>query len=355
MTNKVHDGSDAGSRPRPATDPAPQATGPVAAPPGNETADSIMEEPISQPVEGAADQQELQRGMLSITFVEAAEDQADETVGDSRGPGLFHRLAEREALPTKLTDVVLIPWDFLRTRRAILDGEPLYDQPELDRREKHYLGPWRFNLTETFLAGLPGLLLSWFVSLPSPFTYPSVPDLFADPNLSSEHVLLAQRIFRDWVRGLAPFFPAVVLTISAYTSGSLSLWMDDSSPERRRRARVAYLYLDGAHGLWRQMFAGFVSAMGWATGGSLGLAVGIASLTSLGLLVHESHSIVPRELFYAHGYGVAGGRWANGPWKKYLWLGLGSSGWLAATLIVVAVWTLEFFSVVLAGLRVAIQ
>jgi hypothetical protein len=122
---------------------------------------------------------------------------------------------------------------FWTTRRAILQGEPLWDYDRTQTPEK-FFGPWKFNAVQSGIAG--GLAAAITNALD--FLLPQA------PTTSLLEVTL------KWVN---PFITPIWLTCLAFLMGWGSLKKEHSSPSERARARAAYLYLDGAYGFWPEL------------------------------------------------------------------------------------------------------
>jgi len=143
---------------------------------------------------------------------------------------------------------------FWRTKRAINAKVPLYDWPIDDLLSAGYLGPWRFNATQSAISGGIASLTINAINLiddTKRIEVNSPPDL--DPALAS-----LWKITSGWVE---PFLVPIYLMTLVYIIGWGSLRNKDSKPESRRRARNAYLYFDGAFGFYSQLYVSFALAL----------------------------------------------------------------------------------------------
>jgi hypothetical protein len=138
---------------------------------------------------------------------------------------------------------------FLRTRRAVLNGDALYHFTDEQLKQRDLMGPLAFNLYETVLAAFPATLLlcllDWVWNVATTAAVADVTVLGFSDAVQSQMAAaasIANKIF-------APLLvPGIALALSS-VAGWASLRRKDSTPAARRRARDAYLYLDGAHGL----------------------------------------------------------------------------------------------------------
>jgi hypothetical protein len=138
---------------------------------------------------------------------------------------------------------------FQETRAAILAGEDLFDCSKTSLAARGLMGPLTFNLYETALAAMPGLALQSIVG----FLVPDfvVPD-DAAPLSSSFDAAAA-----DVTRLLIPFLVPTCALLLAWVAAWASLNRGDRTRSNLRRARDAYLYYDGAHGLVPEMLTSF--------------------------------------------------------------------------------------------------
>jgi hypothetical protein len=221
------------------------------------------------------------------------------------------------------------PWApfmrYERTRRAIHKGDQLYAYSKSQLRSKDLMGPWTFNLTETAAIALPITALIKLLDFIWPVT-PNIPS--GTPPLAA--AILS--IFPGVVSSLQTIVIPLTLTLVSGICARASLYAKDSTPTSRRRARDAYLYLDGAYGAVPQLcFALGISLIVWfSTRGAWTepTALTIGALTFYGW-AHTLQIVgfaVPRKLFAVNGYGgviPGSGMSANtrptnpGPLNKY--------------------------------------
>jgi hypothetical protein len=209
---------------------------------------------------------------------------------------------------------------FWKTRRAVLTGKQVWEIRSTERQSEGYLGPWKFNLFQTAIAGGCAGTLTRILDLVSPAPQPVYSPVLSNPEL--DKLFYAAKDFLD------PFSIPVLLTVFVFLVGWGSLKGKDSSRQKRERARAAYLYLDAAYGFWSQLSL----AVFWAIASShltekklgeptwlVGLFVGV-SIWQL----YVSGSKVPKLLFRANGYSNRVTRcWRrrlpnDPPWNKLL-------------------------------------
>src|SRR5207244_11073606 len=123
---------------------------------------------------------------------------------------------------------------FWKTRDAILNAEPLHDLTSKQLEEKHYLGPWKFNVVQSALCGTPSLVIFWVAGL-----------LGAMPSERPRDVTFAEI--------LKAFGIPFILMLSAYIVGRASFWKRDVTTASRKRAARIFLYLDVSYGFYPQL------------------------------------------------------------------------------------------------------
>jgi hypothetical protein len=139
---------------------------------------------------------------------------------------------------------------YFRTRRAVLDGESLFDLTSGELKARDLMGPLSFNWFETTLAALPTQMaaaLAWFVS---------GSDVYA--NLASAETGIFSTVFAKVSELLVPLIVPVTLFLAASIAARTSLRPQHRSKKAVRRARDAFLYFDGAHWLWPSAGMSFV-------------------------------------------------------------------------------------------------
>jgi hypothetical protein len=125
---------------------------------------------------------------------------------------------------------------FWKTRRAILSGLPLYDFSKKALDDEGYLGPWKFNLLQSTLSALPAVIVPFLAR----YFHISTSDADSDDILNE--------VFESFA---LPF----ILMLTAFVVGRASVWKADSTKATKKRAARIFLYLDGALGLFPQLFA----------------------------------------------------------------------------------------------------
>jgi hypothetical protein len=139
---------------------------------------------------------------------------------------------------------------YFRTRRAVLDGENLFDLTSGELKARDLMGPLSFNWFETTLAALPTQIvvaLAWFVSGSE-----------VSATLASVEPEAFSTVYTKVSELLAPLIIPGTLFLAAGIAGRTSLRREHRSKEAVRRARDAFLYFDGAHFLWPSAAASFV-------------------------------------------------------------------------------------------------
>lgn len=146
---------------------------------------------------------------------------------------------------------------YLRTRRAILEGEKLFDLSAEELRARNFMGPLALNVYETTLAGIPAAGIAWVISnrlhVGSTNVVPQVGSTFWDAALAQWYAFFP--IVRHAVTAFV--VPATLMVLAIGVSWSC-LHGSDSRPEIRRRCRNAFLYFDGTYGLFPQMVSSIV-------------------------------------------------------------------------------------------------
>src|SRR5215831_17634911 len=125
---------------------------------------------------------------------------------------------------------------FWKTLNAVSRQEPLYDYDKRRLEDAGYQGPWHFNLTQSVISGLPGLMIPVILHWAKLSTAEQTPTDTATEALQS-------------------FALPFSLMLTAYAVGRASLWKADSTKAARERAARIFLYLDGAYGLVPQLLA----------------------------------------------------------------------------------------------------
>jgi hypothetical protein len=125
---------------------------------------------------------------------------------------------------------------FWRTRTLVFQDLTLVDRTSEELGAGGYLTAWKFNLIQSCFAALPALLLKKIMD----FWLPSAKSQGAEAQVDA--------VF-SW---LWPIVVPFILFLMARMIAWGSIKRIHSSPEHRKRAARAYLYLDGAYGLYPQ-------------------------------------------------------------------------------------------------------
>ncbi|MEG4146591.1 hypothetical protein [Microcoleus sp. Pol12B5] len=199
---------------------------------------------------------------------------------------------------------------FRKTRKAILSGDKLYEWNIKELRDRGYLAPLYFNIQESVFVALPSVVIIKIID----WRYPKPPDASDDWEL-----------FQGTFGALCAFVAPFVLTLLASILAKASLKKNDLSPSKIDRARKAYLYFDGAYGLYLQGLLSLVtSLLGWAIwmsgqensqepiSSEIGLILLLFFLVLLALQSKITLWNIPRQLFKINGYSGQ-----SSPWFKY--------------------------------------
>jgi hypothetical protein len=132
---------------------------------------------------------------------------------------------------------------FMRARRRVQAGEPLFDYCADQIEKEGVLGPLSFNLYQSTMSVAPGMLIvkayQWIVPNDTADTAPSPTDDLE--RAISQLAPRAQQPADSITLPLTLFLLSVVAGWASFHSG-------DGSKEQGARARRAYLYFDGAYG-----------------------------------------------------------------------------------------------------------
>ena len=135
---------------------------------------------------------------------------------------------------------------YLNTRKLIRGNHQLWNFSKNEIQDNNLQGPWVFNLYESVLASLPISVLNWLLELIFPLS------------LDSSSLESAQQKILSF---FAPFLTPLSLMILANTASWASLRKRDYTPYKGKKAKYAYLYLDGAYGLIPQILASLFSIL----------------------------------------------------------------------------------------------
>jgi hypothetical protein len=176
---------------------------------------------------------------------------------------------------------------FWKTRDAILGEEPLYTFNKKQLEDQDYMGPWQFNFFQSSLSGFPAIMIPFVVRVIRHLVT-GAPPLKSDESLDRAFEIVNTFAF--------PF----ILMITAYIVGMATLRRSDSTKASRRLASRAFLYLDGAYGLYPQLaactfFSLYVSVPEFLQGNSFSYIISIWQLI-------VTMKTIPALLFRAVGY-----------------------------------------------------
>lgn len=224
-------------------------------------------------------------------------------------------------LPSKgSTKMILFPWlydgleralsmgKFVRTCRAISNGSHLYDESDEALDKMGYLRPLRFNLYQSGLSSLPGIIVVSILT----FLFASDPSLShgAKGLIDERADLIFEKLWDPMQAATVPF----ALLLTAMVVARASLRKKDRSPTSIARLRRAYLFFDGYYGLLPQALVGFyVAALGFTSDHpeALILHPGLDSPVIFGSIFLRiafiiqlviTFNLIPEKLFWLGGY-----------------------------------------------------
>jgi hypothetical protein len=246
-------------------------------------------------------------------------------------------MEERDESPvaevrTKVTDWFGKLRRFRATRQAILGGECLWDYDSEKLRKEGYLGSWSFDGLKTFNI----LFVIAAVEVVLSALYPG-DSAISRNKFYAIHPELVPLLERVSALVAAGWF-CIAFSMSGFLVGWGSIKPEDYTPERRGRATKAYLYLDGAHGLWSQLSWGVLAALLFYNNRAKILdpawtaIAGISVLPVFGWQAYVNAKKVPELLFRVNRYSD------DPPWNRLV---------LAYIIACVATWVLQEASVAL--------
>lgn len=154
-----------------------------------------------------------------------------------------------------LEKIIYQPHDFIinlkkfwKTKNAVRTGVPLYEWSSSQRKEKGFLGPWSLNIQETLYASLP----SGFIVKVLDFLYGRPQILSHETEQLDKRTQIFNEILKSTNQFFHSFYVPIFFTLIVLIVGWCSLKRKDSTKESRARSRKAYLYFDGAYGLFSQ-------------------------------------------------------------------------------------------------------
>jgi hypothetical protein len=242
-------------------------------------------------------------------------------------PELHDLFIPEAPIPHPVLEVATEKWAlvkrFVRTKRAVSAGQPLFDLSSAELSAGNYQNAWRFNLTESALAAAPIVAVA------------TVVDFLFD---AREATLTAfGRAFEDVLSLLLPLStPVFTFTFAVLASWS-SFHRGEISKPRFWRAFRAFLYFDGTYGFFPKLLL----VAGLLVGGKVlarrddgftetNVMLGLLAILMLtvGTLWEDNllARTIPSKLFEANGYSpqvkpmlksVNTNGLRYGPWMKY--------------------------------------
>ena len=191
---------------------------------------------------------------------------------------------------------------YFATRRAVLDAAQAGTLTAQSLSPQ--LGPWTFNLYESALAVAPAIAVAKVIDFVAPHKPPAL-----DPSEVGEIPARIDEILPSVVEVIYPFLiPITLLALSAIAARA-ALLKSDRTPDRIRKSRDMYLYLDGSVGLLPQA----IIVLLFTTDSALadrGVDMGLPwALLLLGIytacvvwLTHVTLVRIPKRLLTANGY-----------------------------------------------------
>lgn len=224
---------------------------------------------------------------------------------------------------------------YLRSRRAILNGEKLFDLSREELRTRDLMAPLKLNVYKMALAALPATAIVWLISCVEQSELKAsiglarmAPDFWSAMLVQWQVMRTIQQV------AVALLFPAAFLLFGLVVSWAC-LYRLDSTRETRRRCRRAFLYFDAAYGLLPQMLFttalilyvnwDWVNEQIWEEGSYsvsnflMGLPLAVAGFWPGYVFLFQ----IPRLLFDVNGYGnpqgiVSASACRPRPWTRFL-------------------------------------
>lgn len=197
---------------------------------------------------------------------------------------------------------------YVRTRRAVLAGSPLYNFSRTQLTQAGLMGPWKFNFTESAIASGFAAGVLWLVTylFPGNVVQPvvAVRDDFWGRTFDECFLLMPE--IQSWI--IVLIVPLATMFLAKIV-GWGSLRSKDANRERVRTSTFAFLYLEGAHGLIPDtLWAVGVSVIFGLTEGSIQsnfyvIALGV-SCSLIGMILGHRlmNAVIPGRLFLVNGY-----------------------------------------------------
>lgn len=197
---------------------------------------------------------------------------------------------------------------YVRTRRAVLAGSPLYNFSRTQLTQAGLMGPWKFNFTESAIASGFAAGVLWLVTylFPGNVVQPVVAVRDGLWGRTFDECFLLMPEIQSWI--IVLIVPLATMFLAKIV-GWGSLRSKDVNRERVRASTFAFLYLEGAHGLIPDVL--------WAVGVSVifGLSEGAiqanfyvitlgVSCSLIGMILGHRmmNLVIPSRLFLVNGY-----------------------------------------------------
>lgn len=200
---------------------------------------------------------------------------------------------------------------FFHTRRAVLQGEPLWEYSKEALNDKKYLTPWQFNIQQSLLSATPAIIFGYFIKLAYHNESVCVPldqtncEIQAGIGSGIQFLLgtnpEAIAFFEKLSGALSALVVPIALALTSYAAASGSLLPDHKTPQSLARARRVYLYWDGAYGLWPQLLI----ALLWSFQAATGAEPIIILLVAFPIVAWQNTLTlwkIPKGLFALNGY-----------------------------------------------------
>jgi len=243
---------------------------------------------------------------------------------------------EHEKDPSPIQRIIDAPlskirvWrEYSNTKKAVLSGEELFRAPDEEVKKKGYLTPWKFNCLESIIAGgIATTLVNLFgfisrqsvnsSSSDSVHLWPSWAALWNDGfdprdwiRLDDMESIHLYNTVASWVE---PFIIPIFISCFVFSYGFCTLKTEHATKERKRIARRAFLYFDGAYGLWTQVtIAACLGVLSTKIGleslkisNLFALVVVFALVSALVWQFWLLFDRIPKAIFKVNGYSIRG-------------------------------------------------
>ena len=133
------------------------------------------------------------------------------------------------------------PLHYLKTRKAIKKGDPLYKYTREQIELNQLLKPWTYNFTKAFLSIMPTIFILGVMDF---FIFSGAKNSI----IKDEFLLFSMQLNLKYN---ATYIYPFIITLLANTA-SFSITKDRSDKLERQKNTYLYLYLDGTYGLFPQ-------------------------------------------------------------------------------------------------------